>query len=61
MKLSIEAGKIIEMPDNISRFCDGSAVNFVGEKTFELCRKNIDEMATVPDGRISTTVLDLYT
>lgn len=60
MKSSIEAGYPVELA-KISRFCDGSSVSFVGEKTFKLCRKNLDSIATVPDGRISTTVLDLYT
>jgi threonine dehydratase len=61
MKLSFAAGEPVVCSDKISRFCDGSAVTFVGNRTFELCYKNVDEIATVPDGRISTTVLDLYT
>lgn len=61
MKLAMEAGKPVEIQDKFSRFCDGSAVSSVGKLTFELCKNNLDEVALVPDGRISTTVLDLYT
>ena len=61
MLQSFKEGKPIESIAKISRFCDGSAVPFVGNKSFELCYKNLDQIVTVPEGKVSTTVLDLYT
>ncbi|KAL4512614.1 hypothetical protein ABPG72_020451 [Tetrahymena utriculariae] len=46
--------------DKISRYCDGSAIRKVGDKPFELCKKNLDELRLVPEGLISSTILNLY-
>ena len=59
MKKSVEAGKVIAL-EKIDKFVDGAAVQKVGEITFEICRKVIDEMVTVPEGRICTKILELY-
>jgi threonine dehydratase len=59
MKKSLEAGKVVEL-ENIDKFVDGAAVQKVGAITFEVCQKVIDEMATVPEGRICTKILELY-
>ena len=45
---------------NIDKFVDGAAVKRVGDKTFEICRQNVDEVITVPEGLICTVMLDLY-
>jgi threonine dehydratase len=39
---------------------DGAAVKQVGELTFQICRENIDEVVLVPEGKICTTILNLY-
>ena len=59
MKKSFEAGRKITL-DQIDKFVDGAAVKSVGELTFEICRENLDEMLTIPEGKICTTILQLY-
>jgi len=46
--------------DNIDRFVDGAAVKRVGELTFSICHEVLDGMTTVPEGRICSTILQLY-
>ena len=59
MLSSIEQDKIVELK-KIERFVDGAAVRKVGEKTFAICKENLDDMITVPEGKICQTILDLY-
>ncbi|MBO3697105.1 threonine ammonia-lyase [Roseivirga sp. E12] len=59
MKQSIAAGKNLTL-NKIDKFVDGAAVHRVGEKTFEICRQLLDEVVTVPEGLICSTMLDLY-
>lgn len=44
----------------IDRFVDGAAVKRVGDKTFAICREILDDMLTVPEGKVCTTILKLY-
>jgi len=59
MLSSIQQGEIVELK-KIERFVDGAAVRKVGEKTFAICKENLDDMITVPEGKICQTILDLY-
>ena len=59
MKKSLEAGQVVEL-ETIDKFVDGAAVQKVGKLTFEVCQKVIDEIITVPEGKICTRILDLY-
>ena len=59
MKKSLEAGKVVEL-QHIDKFVDGASVQKVGSLTFEVCREVIDQMVTVPEGRICTKILELY-
>lgn len=59
MKLSIEANKPIIL-NQIDKFVDGAAVKQVGDKTLEICKKNLNEVALVPEGKICTTILKMY-
>ena len=59
MKAALEAGKPVVL-DTIQRFVDGAAVKKVGEITFELCKDVITDMLLVPEGKVSTTILQLY-
>lgn len=45
---------------SIDRFVDGAAVKRVGDLTFGICSKVIDQMHLVPEGKICTTILELY-
>ncbi|MGB8703879.1 MAG: threonine ammonia-lyase IlvA, partial [Gillisia sp.] len=59
MTSSLKEGKVVELP-NIERFVDGAAVQKVGNRNFSICQNNLDEMITVPEGKICQTILDLY-
>ncbi|WP_299153789.1 threonine ammonia-lyase IlvA [uncultured Christiangramia sp.] len=59
MKTSLQEGRVIEL-ENIERFVDGASVQKVGRRNFAICKENLDEMITVPEGKICQTILDLY-
>ncbi|MCD0488399.1 threonine ammonia-lyase IlvA [Pedobacter sp. MC2016-14] len=44
----------------IDRFVDGAAVKRVGALTFEYCSELLDQMLLIPEGKICTTILQLY-
>ena len=46
--------------ENIDRFVDGAAVQRVGDITFSICKKVLDDIRLVPEGKICTTILQLY-
>ena len=60
MKLSILNDNIIDcfVTDN---FVDGATVSKVGDITYSICKKHIDDIYTVNIGKICETILDLYT
>lgn len=45
----------------IEKFVDGAAVQRVGDLTFDICKDNLDDMITVPEGKVCQTILELYT
>lgn len=59
MKTSIENGVNTELKE-IDKFVDGAAVKKVGDKTFEICRKYLQQIVLVPEGKVCTTILNLY-
>jgi threonine dehydratase len=59
MSTSIQKGKVVELK-NIENFVDGAAVKKVGDKTFEICKQNLDAVITIPEGKICQTILELY-
>ncbi|MCR8561901.1 threonine ammonia-lyase IlvA [Mucilaginibacter sp. BJC16-A38] len=59
MLKAFEHGGPVSLPD-INRFVDGAAVKTVGKLTFELCKEVLDEMLTVAEGKVCTTILKLY-
>ena len=44
----------------IDKFVDGAAVKKVGDKTFQICKTTLNEMILVPEGKVCTTILNLY-
>jgi len=56
---AIKAGQPVVV-ENIDRFVDGAAVKKVGEVTFQCCKDALDEMHLVPEGKICSTILQLY-
>lgn len=59
MSRAMEQGKVVELSE-IDRFVDGAAVQKVGARNFEICKEYLDDMVTVPEGKICQTILDLY-
>ncbi|MFT7613594.1 MAG: threonine dehydratase [Parvicellaceae bacterium] len=44
----------------IDKFIDGAAVQEMGNLTFEMCNELLDDIITVSEGAVCTTILDLY-
>jgi len=59
MKKSFEADSRVTL-EEMDTFADGIAVRTPGEITFEICRENLDRIVIVPEGKICTTILQLY-
>lgn len=59
MKASIDAGEIVALKD-INTFADGVAVRRAGELTFNICKNVLHDIVVVPEGKICTTILQLY-
>jgi threonine dehydratase len=59
MKDSIEKGEIVTL-ETVDKFVDGAAVKRVGETTFEICKQNLDRVISVPEGKVCSTILQLY-
>ena len=59
MLTAIKAGHPVQL-DQIDSFVDGAAVKRVGDATFDICKRVIDDMHLVPEGKICSTILKLY-
>ncbi|MGN7939692.1 threonine ammonia-lyase IlvA [Virgibacillus sp. 6R] len=46
--------------DEIDSFVDGAAVKRIGDKTFTICKEVLDKVLLIPEGKICTTILELY-
>ncbi|MFJ5769651.1 threonine ammonia-lyase IlvA [Psychrobacillus sp. NPDC093180] len=46
--------------ETIDKFVDGAAVQCAGNLTYETCKKYVDDIVLVPEGKVCTTILDLY-
>ncbi len=59
MKTALEQGGPVTLPE-INRFVDGAAVKRIGDLTYRYCSKLLDDMHLIPEGKICTTILELY-
>jgi threonine dehydratase len=59
MHESLRQGRVVTL-EEIDTFVDGAAVKTVGQATFELCRRYLDRVVVVPEGKICTTQIELY-
>jgi len=59
MKKAFEAGQPVTL-QSIDSFVDGAAVKRAGEITYPICKKVVDEIMLVPEGKICSTILRLY-
>jgi len=59
MKAAFAEGGTVAL-DWIDKFVDGAAVKCVGHHTYDVCRRYLDDIVLVPEGKVCTTILDLY-
>ena len=59
MKQALEEGKVVTL-QNIDKFVDGAAVQRAGDLTFEICKQNLDKILLIPEGKVCSTILQLY-
>jgi threonine dehydratase len=59
MKEALKAGKPVILV-SIQRFVDGASVKRVGDRNFEICKDALADMLLVPEGKVSSTILQLY-
>ncbi|NGZ75375.1 threonine ammonia-lyase IlvA [Saccharibacillus sp. VR-M41] len=59
MSEAMARGQVVTL-DEIDKFVDGAAVKRVGQQTYDICKKMLDEVVKVPEGKVCTTILDLY-
>ncbi|MCY7767739.1 threonine ammonia-lyase IlvA [Bacillus inaquosorum] len=56
---SNKAGHVITL-DKIDKFVDGAAVKKIGEETFQTLEAVVDDILLVPEGKVCTSILELY-
>ena len=59
MKVSLEAGKRIELAD-VGLFADGTAVKLVGDETFRLALNYVDEIMLVNTDQLCSALKDVF-
>ena len=59
MKRALEAGHVVRL-EHIDKFVDGAAVQSVGDLTFKLAQKLLDDVILAPEGKTCTTMIELY-
>ena len=56
---SMKKNKVITL-DKIDSFVDGAAAKQVGYQTLPICKKGLEDILLVPEGKICTKILQLY-
>ncbi len=59
MKAALDAGEVVTL-DTVDKFVDGASVKRIGDLNFEVGREVLDDIITVPEGLICTTILQMY-
>ncbi|WP_054859421.1 threonine ammonia-lyase IlvA [Gracilibacillus sp. JCM 18860] len=60
MKEALKKGEVVKL-NKIDKFVDGGAsVKQVGDITYDIAKEFIDDIAIIPEGKLCTTLLDLY-
>lgn len=59
MQTAINENENIKLA-SIDKFVDGAAVQQVGNLTYKICKENLHDMITVPEGKVCQTILDMY-
>ena len=59
MKTSLDKGEVVTLAE-MDVFVDGAAVRRVGDLNFKICQEVVDDIIIVPEGKVCTTILELY-
>lgn len=59
MQRSLAEDRVVTL-DSIDKFVDGASVKRVGDHTFRICREVLHKVVTVPEGKVCSTILELY-
>ncbi|MED4730592.1 threonine ammonia-lyase IlvA [Aneurinibacillus migulanus] len=59
MKQALAQNKPVTLT-NIDKFVDGAAVKQAGALTMDICGQVLDDIILVPEGKVCTTILNLY-
>jgi threonine dehydratase len=56
---SLKQNKVVTL-EKIDTFVDGCAVKTAGDMTFAIAKKNLEKIIVVPEGKVCTTMIELY-
>jgi threonine dehydratase len=59
MQAALQNGGPIEL-EHINKFVDGAAVKKIGALTYDISSQLLDSIKSIPEGKICTTILELY-
>ena len=59
LKAAFDAGEPVTL-DHIDKFADGTAVKRIGDVTYPICEKVVDDICIVDEGEVCSTILKLY-
>lgn len=59
MQQALKQNKVIKLAQ-VDKFVDGASVQQVGNLTYEIAKQIIDDIAIVPEGKVCSTLLELY-
>lgn len=59
MTKALENGGPVTL-ETLNSFIDGAAVKRMGELTFTICKDIVDKVVLVPEGKVCTSILQLY-
>ena len=59
MKAALQNDGITTL-ETIDKFVDGAAVQCVGQLPFDICKKYVDDVIPVPEGKVCSAILSLY-
>lgn len=59
MQAAIQNGGPIAL-EQINKFVDGAAVKKIGQLTYDISSQILDSVKSIPEGKICTTILELY-
>ena len=59
MTATMKKGEVVKL-DKVDKFVDGASVKQVGDISYDIAKDFIHDISIVPEGKLCTTLLDLY-